>query len=179
MWTAGCRCASAACVLLSFPCCALCCKGSGMKEVSRCVISPKINSQISIRVNQLPGVASSPACKGRQARNRRTNVEEVCTKRTGSSASSGAAALCCVGSAFVRPLSSLHELPAGLSLNVLSSLLLVEDKVHVHECCECVWKSDVRVCVQGPPSQTQQGAGGGEKHAPGSLAPFLDATRER
>lgn len=31
----------------------------------------------------------------------------------------------------------------------------------------------MRVWVQGPPSQTQQGAGGGEKHRLGSLTPFL------
>lgn len=33
-------------------------------------------------------------------------------------------------------------------------------KVHMNECCECVWKSSL---VHGPPSQTQQGAGGADK----------------
>lgn len=45
-----------------------------MKEVSR-LIWRRINSQVSRRVNQLPEVVSSPACKGRQARNDRTNVD--------------------------------------------------------------------------------------------------------
>lgn len=32
-------------------------------------------------------------------------------------------------------------------------------KVYMNECCECVWESSKSGSVQGPPIQTQQGAG--------------------
>lgn len=83
---------------------------------------------------------------------------------------------CCVFlcvATFLRTVSSLHELHPPLP-----SLLLGEDKVCMHKCCEYVWEKDMRVWVQGPPSQTQQGAGGGGKRRPGSLPPSL-ATVEK
>lgn len=102
--------------------------------------------------------------------NKDANVEQICMKRTSSSVSSGAAVFSCVG------LHSCVQCPASMSCILplpSPSLLPGEDKVCMHECCEYVWERDMRVWVQGLPSQTQQGAGGGGKRRPGSLPPSL------
>lgn len=59
-------------------------------------------------------------------------------------------------------LSKLPFIPATLS----------KAKIHMNERCECVWKTSMSFLVQGPPSQTQQGAGGGGKTQGTLVHPF-------
>lgn len=153
--------------------------GLGEGSVSSCNLADdKFSSQKTSQSASQGCVMSSTQRTTVKTQNRHTDVEQICMQRSGSSVSPGSAS--CV------PVCSLHVLCAlNMSFLVMSStfvpliqkflqsLLLSEEKIHRNESCECVWKSNMRVCFQGPPSQTQQGAGGGEKHRPGSLTPFL------
>lgn len=149
-----------------------------------------INSPVSRQVSRLGGapVISSTQRTTVETQNRHPNVGQICTE--GWFISIIRVLLC--GCIHAYPVCSppcaactkhvIHgdviRIPPSLAPNFLSSLLLREGKkkkIHSNESRDCVWKSNMRVWVQGPPSQTQQGAGGGGKHRPGSLTPIPEA----